>query len=50
MVNKVLSDIHTYKYAETNSLLYFFEQVGKSKIKEQVLINKTDDKKNTKNS
>ncbi len=50
MVNKLLSDIHTYKYAETNSLLYFFEQVGKSNVTEQEFKTKTDDNKNTKNS
>jgi len=47
MVNKALSDIHAYKYAETNSLLYFFEQVGKRETKEQELTDKTNDKKNT---
>jgi len=47
MVNKVLSNINAYKYAETNSLLYFFEQVGKWQTKEQELTNKTNDKKNT---
>jgi len=35
MVNKVVTDIHAYKYAETNSILYFFEQVGKRKLKEK---------------